>query len=121
MGHPDVNQGANDTPMGPRRFLAKSKITGVLSHGSEAGDGVELTVVSNRNGILDRVIVHHSKKEYSIETEISKGEVIDTVVASRETNTSDSFLNTFKIDLVRDNKSRRNLGFAKRFSRASEE
>lgn len=102
MGHPDVNQGATI-----RRWTSpvsgKVKITGVLSHGSEAGDGVKLTVVSNQKGILDYVVVHHSKKEYLIETDVTKGEVIDTVVASRETNTSDSFLNTFKIDLVKDN------------------
>lgn len=101
-GHPDVKQAATI-----RRWTSpvsgKIKIDGVLAHGSENGDGVELSIVSSQKGTLRDLIVHHSKKEYSVEIDIAKGEVIDTVVASRETNTSDSFSNTFKIELLKDN------------------
>ena len=102
MGHPDVNRAATI-----RRWISpvsgKIRITGVVSHSAEAGDGVELMLISNQNGMLDSLVVHHSKKEYTVEADVKKGEVIDTVVAARENHTSDSFLNTFNIVLVKDN------------------
>ncbi len=101
MGHPDVKRAATI-----RRWTSpvtgKIRITGEISHAAEAGDGVELQVVSDQKGMLDSVIVHHSKKEYTVETDVKKGEVVDTVVSARENHVSDSFSNTFNIVLVKD-------------------
>lgn len=98
-GHP----GASPGYAAIRRWTAPQSgrltIEGVLSHGSENGDGVRGRIVSSRAGVvLDGVARQGELPTVVRELEVQAGEMIDFVTDCRETVTSDSF--TWTVDLT---------------------
>ena len=98
-GHP---HGTTSRPI--RRWTSpvtgKITIKGSLHHASPNGDGVRLTLHSSRLGKQGNWEVAKSSVNYSVECDVHKGDVIDTIVDERSTHTSDSFSNTFSIHFV---------------------
>ena len=68
------------------------RITGVLEHHSENGDGVRGRIVSSRSGIVGQWITHHAKADTNAESfEVMAGDTIDFVTDCRDNVNSDSF------------------------------
>lgn len=113
-GHPDFNNGATI-----RRWTSPVKglirVAGSLGHGQETGDGVELTLTSNKTGIVKSVVAHHANKNYSAEINVTPGEIIDTVVEARANHTSDTYSNSFRLELVVNGKVEKTWDSAKDF------
>ena len=71
---------------------ARLQVTGTVNHGSPAGDGVRITIVSSLRGKLGQWVVAHGKQELSIEpAEVQKGEVIMFINDNNGELTSDNF------------------------------
>lgn len=79
-----------------RRWTAPSagrvRITGLLEHHSENGDGVRGRLVSSRSGIVGQWVTHHAKADTNADSvEVMAGDTIDFVTDCRDSVTSDSF------------------------------
>lgn len=79
-----------------RRWTAPSagrvRVTGLLEHHSENGDGVRGRIVSSRSGIVGQWITHHAKADTNVESvDVLAGDTIDFVTDCRDSVTSDSF------------------------------
>ncbi|HIN94612.1 MAG TPA: DUF1553 domain-containing protein, partial [Planctomycetes bacterium] len=98
-GHP-----ATEKQRPIRRWIApgtgKLAIKGALSHPSENGDGVRVTVYSSRLGKQGNWKAAKSSVEYSLTLDVEQGDIIDTIIDERENHTSDSFANNYTISLV---------------------
>ncbi|MBA62335.1 MAG: hypothetical protein CMJ76_08205 [Planctomycetaceae bacterium] len=74
------------------RSAQKIKISGMVNHASPAGDGVRITVISNRKGQLARWVVAHGREDLDLEPlEIEEGEQILLVNDKNATLRSDNF------------------------------
>jgi len=97
-GHPN-----NSTQRPIRRWRSPAAgtltIKGSLSHPSENGDGVRLTVYSSRLGGQGSWEVAKSSVEYSVSFDVQAGDLVDTIVDERASNNSDSFGNSYTITL----------------------
>ncbi|MFP6766899.1 MAG: DUF1553 domain-containing protein [Planctomycetaceae bacterium] len=98
-GHPQ-----GKTTRAIRRFIVpvagKLSVKGSLSHPSKNGDGVGLTIYSNRHGNKGHWTAKAGGTDYAVEFEVGKGDVVDTIVDEQSKNTSDSFANSFTLSLA---------------------
>jgi len=70
----------------------KIKVEGMVNHGSPAGDGVRVTVISNRRGQLAQWVIAHERQNLEIDPiDVEQGEQILFVNDLNETLTSDNF------------------------------
>jgi hypothetical protein len=79
-----------------RRWVAprdlKVRISGVLEHASDAGDGIQAWIVSSRSGELGSWTLKNGRAETRCEMlAVSPGETLDFIVNCRESENSDSF------------------------------
>ena len=79
-----------------RRWVAPQdgtiSISGKASHDIEAGDGVEMRIVSSRDGLLGSWTVQKTKTDTKVEkATVKKGDTIDFVVSCRTNENSDSY------------------------------
>ena len=64
----------------------------MVNHGSPAGDGVRVTVISNRRGQLAQWVIAHERQNLEIDPiDVEQGEQILFVNDLNETLTSDNF------------------------------
>ena len=87
-----------------RRWISpvqgKIQIKGTLSHATDNGDGIRLTMVSNRQGSLGRWIAYNSTQAYELTVDVEAGDIIDAVVDAQGSHTSDSYSNRYEISLL---------------------
>jgi hypothetical protein len=88
-----------------RRWRAKrsgmAKITALLEHGAEMGDGVRGHVVSGRRGQIAEWTVHHGQVETNLdEIPMEEGETLDFVVDCLSHEAHDSFAWAPRIELM---------------------
>lgn len=101
-GHP----GGNAQLSTIRRWVAPQdgtiSISGRASHDSEAGDGVEMRIVSSRDGVLGNWTVQKSKTDTKVEkATVKKGDTMDFVVSCRANENSDSY--GWQVNVVMEN------------------
>ncbi|MBL8850919.1 MAG: PSD1 domain-containing protein [Planctomycetaceae bacterium] len=90
-----------------RRFTAPTdgilKVTGMLSHGSENGDGVRARIVSSRSGLVGEwTALNGSAATAADGVVVAAGDAIDLIVDCIAHETSDSFQWPVQIVLLRD-------------------
>ena len=97
-GHPEKK-----TTRPIRRWIAPADghllVKGSLGCPSKNGDGVGVTVYSSRLGSQGSWKVHAGGVEYTVDFDVKKGDIIDTIVDEQTVNTSDSFSNEFTLSL----------------------
>jgi hypothetical protein len=76
------------------------QIKGTLSHGTDNGDGIRLSMISSRQGLLGRWVAHNSTQAYELTVDVEVGDIIDAVVDAQASHTSDSFSNRYEISIV---------------------
>lgn len=77
----------------------KIKIRGMVNHGSPAGDGVRITIISDRQGQLGRWVVAHERQDLSLEAlNVEEGEHLLFVNDNNGTLRSDNFDWQWQID-----------------------
>ena len=70
----------------------KIRVEGMVNHGSPAGDGVRVTIISNRRGQLAQWVIAHERQNLEIDPiDVEQGEQILFVNDLNETLTSDNF------------------------------
>ena len=97
-GHPgnDAQHAAIRRWTAPRDGVLK--LSGILGHAAEAGDGVRGRLIWSRVGQLGEWIVHHDEARTTIEElAVYRGDTLDFVTDCRATTDSDSFTWTVKI------------------------
>ena len=78
----------------------KLQIKGTLSHATDNGNGIRLTMISSRRGLLGRWSAHNSTQAYDLTVDVEVGDIIDAVVDAQGSHTSDSYANRYEISLV---------------------
>ncbi|HIA61807.1 MAG TPA: DUF1549 domain-containing protein [Planctomycetaceae bacterium] len=78
----------------------KLQIKGTLSHATDNGNGIRLTMISSRRGLLGRWSAHNSTQAYELTVDVEVGDIIDAVVDAQGSHTSDSYANRYEISLV---------------------
>jgi mono/diheme cytochrome c family protein len=78
----------------------KLQIKGTLNHGTDNGDGIRLSMISSRQGLLGRWVAHNSTQAYELTVDVEVGDIIDAVVDAQASHTSDSFSNRYEILIV---------------------
>lgn len=81
----------------------KIRLGGGLSHGSDNGDGIALSVYSSRQGELTKTEAFTNQTMYEATFDVEAGETIDTIVNQKADHTSDSFGNHFWFELLDGN------------------
>ncbi len=78
----------------------KLQIKGNLSHATDNGNGIRLTMISSRRGLLGRWSAHNSTQAYDLTVDVEVGDIIDAVVDAQGSHTSDSYANRYEISMV---------------------
>ena len=78
----------------------KLQIKGTLSHATDNGNGIRLTMISSRRGLLGRWSAHNSTQAYDLTVDVEVGDIIDAVVDAQGSHTSDSYSNRYEISIV---------------------
>ena len=78
----------------------KLQIKGTLNHTTDNGNGIRLTIISSRNGLLGRWTAHNSAQMYELAVDVEVGDVIDAVVDAQGSHTSDGYSNRYEISIV---------------------
>ena len=102
-GHPGRTQDHSVV----RRWTAPAGLTlrfhGTLDHPGEAGDGVRARLVSDRRGVLGTWEAHNGKVDTSLPAfPVEAGEVLDLIVDNRESDNTDSFTWTARLEIEGD-------------------
>ena len=75
----------------------------MLDHPGEAGDGVRARLVSDRRGVLGTWEAHHGMVDTSLPAfPVEAGEVLDLIVDNRESDNTDSFTWTARLEIEGD-------------------
>ncbi|MDE0819304.1 MAG: DUF1553 domain-containing protein, partial [Pirellulaceae bacterium] len=78
----------------------KLQIKGTLNHTTDNGNGIRLTIISSRSGLLGRWTAHNSAQMYELAVDVEVGDVIDAVVDAQGSHTSDGYSNRYEISIV---------------------
>ena len=78
----------------------KLQIKGTLNHTTDNGNGIRLTIISSRSGLLGRWTAHNSAQMYELAVDVEIGDVIDAVVDAQGSHTSDGYSNRYEISIV---------------------
>ncbi|MBS0210874.1 MAG: PSD1 domain-containing protein [Planctomycetes bacterium] len=91
-GHPGSSRDVSAVIRWTAPEAGQVKFLGRLKHPSDQGDGVELIVVSSRQGILNRWTAQNKTVGATIDKiDVQPGEVIDLLVQCRESGSFDSY------------------------------